>query len=42
MAGAREGNNVEVIAGLLPGEVVATKGSAALANELRKDVAAGE
>lgn len=39
--GARDGGNVEVIAGLVPGEVVSTKGSAVLATELRKDLAAG-
>lgn len=34
--GARDARNVEVIAGVLPGEVVATKGSDILLNELRR------
>jgi len=34
--GARDGANVEIIAGLLPGEVVASKGSSRLLNELKK------
>jgi cobalt-zinc-cadmium efflux system membrane fusion protein len=41
LVGARTGNEVEVIAGLWPGEVVATKGSGVLLNELRKELAAG-
>ena len=39
MIGARTADKVEIIAGLLPGEVVATKGSAILADELGKDLA---
>lgn len=39
--GARTAAEAEVIAGLWPGEVVATKGSGVLLNELRKDLAAG-
>jgi cobalt-zinc-cadmium efflux system membrane fusion protein len=40
LLGARTGTEIEVIAGLWPGEVVATKGSSVLLNELRKDLAA--
>ena len=40
--GGRDGNNVEVVVGLLPGEMVASKGSAVLADELRKDLAGGK
>ncbi len=39
--GARDGAKFEVIAGVVPGEVVATKGSALLADELRKALAGG-
>jgi cobalt-zinc-cadmium efflux system membrane fusion protein len=35
--GARDGGNTEVIAGVLPGEVVAAGGSDVLLNELRKN-----
>jgi cobalt-zinc-cadmium efflux system membrane fusion protein len=35
--GAHDGSNTEIIVGVLPGEVVATKGSALLLNELRKN-----
>jgi len=35
--GARDGSNTEIIVGVLPGEVVATKGSALLLNELLKN-----
>jgi cobalt-zinc-cadmium efflux system membrane fusion protein len=41
LVGARTPGEVEVIAGLWPGEVVATKGSSVLLNELRKGLAAG-
>jgi cobalt-zinc-cadmium efflux system membrane fusion protein len=41
LAGVRTSGEVEVIAGLWPGEVVATKGSGVLLNELRKNLAAG-
>jgi cobalt-zinc-cadmium efflux system membrane fusion protein len=41
LVGARTAREVEVIAGLWPGEVVATKGSDVLLNELRKNLAAG-
>jgi len=41
LIGARTAAEAEVIAGLWPGEVVATKGSGVLLNELRKDLAAG-
>jgi cobalt-zinc-cadmium efflux system membrane fusion protein len=34
--GARDGKQTEIIAGLLPGEVVATTGSASLRSELLK------
>lgn len=37
--GAREGNNSEIIAGLVPGEVVATKGSTFLADQYRSALA---
>jgi cobalt-zinc-cadmium efflux system membrane fusion protein len=40
LVGARTAREVEVIAGLWPGEVVATKGSDVLLNELRKHLAA--
>jgi cobalt-zinc-cadmium efflux system membrane fusion protein len=35
--GAREGSNTEIIVGVLPGEIVATKGSALLLNEILKN-----
>jgi cobalt-zinc-cadmium efflux system membrane fusion protein len=35
--GARDRSNTEIIVGVLPGEIVATKGSALLLNELRKN-----
>jgi len=35
--GAQDGSNTEIIVGVLPGEVVATKGSALLLNELLKN-----
>ena len=35
--GARDDTNVEIIAGVLPGEVVATKGSGVLRAELLKN-----
>ncbi len=40
VVGAHAADNVEVIAGLFPGEVVASKGSEVLADELRKGLAA--
>lgn len=39
--GAGEGDNVEVVVGLSPDEIVAVKGSARLADEMRKHLAAG-
>ncbi len=39
--GARDGTNTEVVVGLLPGEIVATKGSALLVNELKKSQRSG-
>jgi cobalt-zinc-cadmium efflux system membrane fusion protein len=39
--GARQGPNTEIIAGVLPGEVVVTRGSRRLLNELKKSTAAG-
>jgi cobalt-zinc-cadmium efflux system membrane fusion protein len=41
IVGARDGNNVEVIAGVVPGEVVATKRSSALAEALRAEMVEG-
>jgi cobalt-zinc-cadmium efflux system membrane fusion protein len=41
VVGPRTGKEIEIIAGLWPGEVVATKGSEVLLNELRKDLAVG-
>jgi cobalt-zinc-cadmium efflux system membrane fusion protein len=42
VVGARNGNDVEVVLGLAPGEVVATKGTAFLAEELRKSLSAAK
>jgi membrane fusion protein, heavy metal efflux system len=39
--GAKEGPNTEIIVGVLPGEVVASKGSGLLLNELNRLTAAG-
>ena len=42
LVGARTGADAEIIAGLWIGEVVATKGSALLADELRKSLSVGK
>lgn len=42
LVGARTGTDAEIIAGLWVGEVVATKGSAVLADELRKSLSVGK
>lgn len=36
--GAKDGANTEIIAGVLPGEIVATKGSALLLREMQKNI----